>query len=148
MSMQLMFSFTFLSHMWNRNRVLGSLGRQWERWGGGVVAEVNYLSTITASNNLHPSPASSLSSRPHIWASFPARSAKYSIIPKWPLPASIENLSGILNDLRSPPHPPFLSSVLPHVSDFNPLFCRWAGLDSQASGGVKRPDLPGRMLSK
>lgn len=55
---------------------------------GGQLPEHNYCS-----NNLHPSPASSLSNDPipTSGTGFPTRSARRSVIPKRPLPAPSEN---------------------------------------------------------
>lgn len=75
-------------HVWRRNGVNGSTGGKQERdrekrGPGGQLPEHNYCS-----NNLHPSPASSLSNDPipTSGTGFPARSARHSVIPKRPLP--------------------------------------------------------------
>lgn len=112
--------------------------------------EVNYLNTITASNNVHPSPASSLCSHPvHTFGS--------AFLPDWPNALSFQS-GPSLHRLQTWAASIMASTTLPAYAPC-PLFssmcltsapsgCRWAALDSQASGGVKRPDLPGRMLSK
>lgn len=112
--------------------------------------EVNYLNTITASNKVHPSPASSLCSHPvHTFGS--------AFLPDWPNALSFQS-GPSLHRLQTWAASITTSTILPAYAPC-PLFssmcltsapsgCRWAGLDSQASGGVKRPDLPGRMLSK
>lgn len=120
----------------------------WE--GSEKRGEVNYLNTITASNNVHPSPASSLCSHPvHTFGS--------AFLPDWPNTLSFQS-GPSLHRLQTWAASITTSTILPAYAPC-PLFssmcltsapsgCRWAGLDSQASGGVKRPDLPGRMLSK
>lgn len=120
----------------------------WE--GSEKRGEVNYLNTITASNNVHPSPASSLCSHPvHTFGS--------AFLPDWPNDLSFQS-GPSLHRLQTWAASITTSTILPAYAPC-PLFssmcltsapsgCRWAGLDSQASGGVKRPNLPGRMLSK
>lgn len=107
----------FSLHLWDKSvREMESLAPQQKREKGCLRAGVNYLNTITASNNLHPSLASSLStvatSPSHVWVSFPVRSARHSVIPQGTLLAPMENLSDILKQplLLAPLSPACLKS--------------------------------------
>lgn len=68
----------------------------WKGEGAGSITWTQLLRLTTTIHHSHPPTAPRQPSHPHIWVGFPARSARHSVIPKKPLPAPIENLSGIL----------------------------------------------------
>lgn len=103
---------------------------------------VNYLNTITASNNVHPSLASSLSSHPvHTFGSaFP---------PDWPNTLSFQSgpslhrlqtwAASLTTSILLTAHPP--CPLLQHVSDFSPLWLQvsWSWQSSLRRGEKARP---------
>lgn len=95
----------------------------------GSITWTQLLRLTTAIHHLHPPSAPRQPSHPHIQVGFPARSARHSVIPKKPLLASIENLSGILKQPSLCSSPSSLSSFLLHVSHFSHLWlqvnCPW-----------------------
>lgn len=107
--------------------------------GAGSITWTQLLHLTTTIHHSHPPTAPRQPSHPHIWVGFPARSARHSVIPKRPLPAPIENLSGILKQpsLRCP------SSSLSSCMSLAMATCgwRWTGLDTKSlrRGETARP---------
>lgn len=128
-----------MEHKW-KERLSAWLNRRRAKKKGEGVSSITWtqlLRLTTAIHHLHPPSAPRQPSHPHILVGFPARLARHSVIPRRPLPAPIENLSGILK------HPLFCSSLsfLLHVFCLSHLWlevsCPWQS--SLRRGGKVSP---------
>lgn len=115
----------------------GERERERKGEGRGSITWTQLLRLTTAIHHLHPPTTPRQRSYPRIWVCFPARSARHSVIPKRALLAPNENLIGILKTTFTLRLLILIVFFFPRMSVTSSTSrCRWATLDSQASGGV------------